>query len=182
MPSINPRSKIESTGSGNLVTPADKDILYRHTWRNWFLLSGVLVLTSIGLASAIPPLLSERHFNPWPWMKTDLVLLVGLSLTVLIFVAYLTQQQRVAMRMHKRFLALQEGYEQRLVRHTSRMYALASISRIMSVENDRAEHPPEHYEHMRRDVQLPSIVPHASRPAEERARRALGVRSQRYGA
>ena len=108
----------------------------RHTWRNWFLLSGVLVLTSIGLASAIPPLLSERHFNPWPWMKTDLVLLVGLSLTVLIFVAYLTQQQRIAMRMHKRFMALQEGYEQRLVRHTSRMYALASMSSIMSVETD----------------------------------------------
>jgi putative methionine-R-sulfoxide reductase with GAF domain len=136
MPSIGTKSRIESIEADNFVTPADKDILYRHTWRNWFLLSGVLVLTSIGLASAIPPLLSERHFNPWPWMKTDLVLLVGLSLTVLIFVGYLTQQQRIAMRMHKRFLAIQEGYEQRLVRHTSRMYALASVSRIMSVEND----------------------------------------------
>ena len=136
MPSIDPKSKNESVEASTLVTPADRDILYRHTWRNWFLLAGVFVLTSIGLASAIPPLLSERHFNPWPWMKTDLVLLVGLSLTVLIFVAYLTQQQRVAMRMHKRFLALQEGYEQRLVRHTTRMYALASVSRIMSVETD----------------------------------------------
>lgn len=136
MPSIDPKSKTESIGANNFVTPADRDIIYRHTWRNWFLLAGVLVLTSIGLASAIPPLLSERHFNPWPWMKTDLVLLVGLSLTVLIFVAYMTQQQRVAMRMHKRFLTLQERYEQRLVRHTERMYALASVSNIMSAETD----------------------------------------------
>jgi hypothetical protein len=136
MQSIDPKSRSESIEAGNLVTPADRDILYRHTWRNWFLLSGVLVLTSVGLASAIPPLLSERHFNPWPWIKTDLVLLVGLSLTVLIFVAYLTQQQRITMRMHKRFMMLQEGYEQRLVRHTSRMYALASVSNIMSAETD----------------------------------------------
>lgn len=136
MPAIESKSRIDPIGANNFVTPADKDILYRHTWRNWFLLAGVLVLTSIGLASAIPPLLSERHFNPWPWMKTDLVLLVGLSLTVLIFVAYLTQQQRIAMRMHKRFMALQERYEDRLVRHTARMYALASVSRIMSVETD----------------------------------------------
>ncbi|MCX5752387.1 MAG: GAF domain-containing protein [Candidatus Krumholzibacteria bacterium] len=136
MPPSDAKSRIESIEANNLVTPADRDTLYRHTWRNWFLLAGVLVLTSIGLASAIPPLLSERHFNPWPWMKTDLVLLVGLSLTVLVFVAYLTQQQRIVMRMHKRFLALQEGYERRLVRHTARMYALASVSNIMSVETD----------------------------------------------
>jgi transcriptional regulator with GAF, ATPase, and Fis domain len=136
MPPIEPKSRIESIEATNLVTPADKDVLYRRTWRNWFLLAGVLLLTSIGLATAIPPLLGERHFNPWPWMKTDLVLLVGLSVTMLIFVAYLTQQQLVVMGMHKRFMSLQARYEERLIRHTARMYALASVSRIMSVETD----------------------------------------------
>lgn len=37
--------------------------LERHSWRNWFLLASVAFITTIGLATAIPPLLSERMTN-----------------------------------------------------------------------------------------------------------------------
>ena len=52
------------------VVPPYEGKLYRSTWRNWFFLACVLLLTIIGLASAIPPLLSDRIVNPWPWIKT----------------------------------------------------------------------------------------------------------------
>jgi putative methionine-R-sulfoxide reductase with GAF domain len=123
-------------------TPAEKDFairernaLYRRTWRNWFLLAGVLIITTIGLATSIPPLLTEEIVRFWPWVKTDFVLVVGLSLTVLAFVGYLTQQQRDVLRMHKKLQQFKEDYQGRMQQHTARLYALSSISRIMSTEN-----------------------------------------------
>ena len=42
----------------------------RHSWRNWFLLVVVLLVATVALITALPPLLSERQVNPWPWVKT----------------------------------------------------------------------------------------------------------------
>jgi transcriptional regulator with GAF, ATPase, and Fis domain len=114
----------------------EQKAIYRRTWRNWFFLSGVLILTTIGLASASPPLLSERITRFWPWGKTDFVLLAGLSLTVLAFIGYLTQQQRVVLLVHERLQRLREEYNLKIESHTARLYALSSISHIMGVETD----------------------------------------------
>ena len=135
--------KVHTAEKKKRATP-DRDILgddargalYRRTWRNWFFLSGVLILTTIGLASSIPPLLNERITRFWPWGKTDLVLLVGLSLTVLAFVGYLTQQQRVVLLVHKRLQQFKEDYGKQMEQHTERLYALANISHIMGTETD----------------------------------------------
>lgn len=108
----------------------------RRIWRNWFLLAAVLTLTTIGLAGAIPPLLGGRFESPWPWAKTDRLLLVGLSITVLAFVAYLTQQQRLVLSMHNELWMLREESGKRLRQHTSRLFALSSLSRIISDETD----------------------------------------------
>lgn len=121
----------------DIETPmAEKRQLHRRTWRNWFFLAGVLILTTIGLATAIPPLLSERLVNPWPWVKTDLVLIIGLSLTVLVFIAYMTQQQRQVMHLHQRLENMQEQSDLRLRQNADRIFALTSMSRIMGVETD----------------------------------------------
>lgn len=120
-----------------IVQPvSEKSRLYRRTWRNWFFLTSVLILTTIGLATAIPPLLSERIVNPWPWVKTDLVLLVGLSLTVLVFIGYMTQQQRHVIMLHQKLESIQTQSDIRIKQHAERLYALTSVGHIMGVETN----------------------------------------------
>jgi len=109
---------------------------YRNIWRNWFLVAGILVLTTIGLGTAIPPLLSERVARFWPWMKTEMVLIAGLSLVVIVFVGYLAQQQRHVIAMHRELQRVREEADARLRRHSNRVLALSSISQIISVETN----------------------------------------------
>ena len=114
----------------------DWNNLYRRTWRNWIMLVGILVLMTIGLATSLPPLIRERLVSPWPWLETDLVLFAGLSTLVLVFIAYMTQQQRRALMTHRRLQELQKNTNDRLRVYTSRLYALSSISHMMgSVSN-----------------------------------------------
>jgi putative methionine-R-sulfoxide reductase with GAF domain len=110
--------------------------LYRSIWHNWFLLATVLVLILSGLTTAIPPLLGGRTANPWPWAKTDLVLLVGLSITVLVFVGYLAQEQRQIIRIHGEMQAMRDDADRRMQQHAARLRALTRISRIISIETD----------------------------------------------
>lgn len=114
----------------------DWNSLHRRTWRNWMVLVTVLVLMTIGLATTVPPLLSERIMSPWPWIETDLVLFAGLSVLVLVFIAYMTQQQRQVLDMHRRLRELQMETSDRLRIYTTRLYALSSIGHMMgSVSN-----------------------------------------------
>lgn len=129
----------EATGGMKRGGPdrrAESDSIYRNAWINWFMLAGVLLLTTFGLITALPPLLSARIANPWPWVKTDLVLLIGLSATVLLFVTYLTMQQRQVMRMHRDIQKLKLELEERIVLHTRRLSALSEISHTMGAETD----------------------------------------------
>jgi putative methionine-R-sulfoxide reductase with GAF domain len=91
----------------------------------------VLLITTIGLTTALPPLLGERVIQPWLWEKTDMMLLVGLSLIVLVFIAYLTQQQRGVMAIHSKLQNLQEETDRRLHEYTARIYALSSVGHLM---------------------------------------------------
>lgn len=108
----------------------------RRIWRNWVLLAAVLALATMGLAVAIPPLLSGQFESSRPWAKADRLLLAGLSIMVLAFVAYLTQQQRLVLSMHDELCMLREESGKRLRQRTSRLFALSSLSRIISDETD----------------------------------------------
>lgn len=105
-------------------------------WRNWFFLAAVLFIAISGLATAIPPLLAGRVSSPWPWLKTDLVLIVGLSLVVLAFIVYLTQQQRQVEKMRKALQKLMEDKTRQFKKDNSRLRALLSVSQKMSMEID----------------------------------------------
>lgn len=105
-------------------------------WRNWFFLAAVLFIAISGLATAIPPLLTGRISSPWPWLKTDLVLIVGLSLVVLAFIVYLTQQQRQVEKMRKALQKLMEDKTSQIKKDNSRLRALLSVSQKMSMETD----------------------------------------------
>ncbi len=105
-------------------------------WRNWFFLAAVLFIAISGLATAIPPLLTGRISSPWPWLKTDLVLIAGLSVVVLAFIVYLTQQQREVEKMRTAMQKLMEDKTQQYKRDNSRLRALLSVSQKMSMETD----------------------------------------------
>mgnify|MGYP006281030665 CR=1 FL=1 len=105
-------------------------------WRNWFFLAAVLFIAIAGLTTAIPPLLTGRISSPWPWMKTDLVLIVGLSMVVLAFILYLTQQQRQVEKMRKVFQKMMEDQNRQVKKDNSRLRALLSVSQKMSMETD----------------------------------------------
>ena len=130
---IKPR---EVAGSCEKPQQGDDRRFYWNIWRNWLFVAAVLVLTTIGLGTAIPPLINERIARFWPWVKTDMVLIIGLSLIVLVFVAYLGQQQRHVIRIHKEIKLVREESDKRLRQHANRLMALTSISHIISVETD----------------------------------------------
>jgi putative methionine-R-sulfoxide reductase with GAF domain len=128
-------------GTGMSATPKKNEQpefqrFYRLTWRNWLFLSSVLILSSLGLSTAIPPLLSERAVNPWPWIKTDLILIIGLSVTILAFVGYLTQQQRHVLNVNREIQRVREESDQHMKKHIDRLYALIKLGRKMAEETD----------------------------------------------
>ncbi len=110
--------------------------LKRRSWRNWILLSAVTIITTFGLITAMPPLLNERIDKIWPWEKTDLVLLIGLSLIVLSFVIYLTQHQRHIVRVRHHLEQLREEREECIYMQNARLTAMHNVSGIMSKETD----------------------------------------------
>jgi putative methionine-R-sulfoxide reductase with GAF domain len=130
---IKPR---EAAGSCEKPQQGDDRGFYWNIWRNWIFVAAILVLTTIGLGTAIPPLISERIARFWPWVKTDMVLIIGLSVIVLVFVVYLGQQQRHVIKIHKEIKLVREESDKRLRQHANRLIALTSISHIISVETD----------------------------------------------
>ncbi len=122
------------TVAGNLG-PAEKS-LEKRFWRNWFFMAVVLFIAIVGLGTAMPPLLSERITSPWPWVKTDLVLILGLSLVIFAFIGYLTQKQREVNRIRTAMQKLIEEKSERVRRDNARLRALLSVSQKMSMETD----------------------------------------------
>ena len=111
-----------------------KNSIYRRIWRNWFMVVGVLVITTVGLAVSIPPLLSKEDTNLWT--RPELVLRAGLSMIVVLFVAYMTSQQREVLRMHQKLIQLQRETDKRMRRQTERIYALSNVGRLMGEISD----------------------------------------------
>jgi len=113
--------------------------LDRRSWRNWFLFIGVAVLTTVGLATAIVTLLGGRVRALWPWANTDLILLAGLSLAILLFAGYLTQQQRQVVGLRLELLKSNQESSQRIRRYYDRLVALLNVSRVLSVSTKPKE-------------------------------------------
>lgn len=124
----------EKTGEEQLERAFTKNNIYRHIWRNWFIVVGVLVITTIGLAVSIPPLLSAKDSRLWT--RPELVLLVGLSMIVLLFVAYMTGQQREVFKIHQKLMQLQKETDEHMRRQTARIFALSSVGRLMGKISD----------------------------------------------
>lgn len=120
----------------NLDERKDCTRLDRQTWRNWFLFVGVALLTTIGLGTAVLTVGGERIQGLWPWAKTDRVLLAGLSVAILLFAGYLTQQQRQLVQLRRALLQASQEATERMRRTYDRLVALLNVSRVLATETN----------------------------------------------
>ena len=114
--------------------PGESEVLERRAHRNWILLVGICVASTLGLATAVLPLVQQHLDDLWPWAHTQTVLLTSFTLAVLAAVLYLSDQQRRAAAVHLELLQAREKATQRMHRHNARLEALLNVSRIMGTE------------------------------------------------
>ena len=104
--------------------------------RNWYLLAGVTVSCSIGMAIAVSPLFGYQFIDAWPWANTHFILLGGLALSVTLLVVHLTIQQRKLLAIRQEVDHLEEDSFARKRENKQRLDALLNISSMMgSVPN-----------------------------------------------
>lgn len=117
--------------------PMDETRLDRNAWRNWTLLAGIAILTTLGLVVSVAPNILSEPIYLWSWDKTDILLLVGLVMLVSLFVSHLTQQQRNVERMREEIRNMKIEAEERALKNSSRLHALQNVSHFIGNELDR---------------------------------------------
>ena len=104
--------------------------------RNWYLLAGVSIVSTVGLAIATTPFLKLHVTSLWPWAHTHMVLLGGLTASIIVLVVHLTLQQNRLTGIRNQVNSLGDESSERARRHNARLHALLNVSRIMgSVTN-----------------------------------------------
>ena len=120
--------------SGGIITENKR--LERRSWRNWLLLSTVTILITFGFILAMLPLSNDRISEIWSWEKTDLILLIGLSLIVISFIFYLTQHQRSNRRIRENLEILRQERGKYSQKQNARLSAMCNVCGIMGKEPD----------------------------------------------
>lgn len=113
--------------------PPRPGLIPHRSWGNWVLLATTFVATTTGLSVVIATLLPERMVSPWPWVRTDLALVVAVLFLVLTLVLYLTWEQRNIDRLHAQFLRMNNEVHEREQR---RLFALLEMSRVIATQSD----------------------------------------------
>jgi len=102
--------------------------------RGWSLLAGICVVSTLGLAAVVLPLVEQRLDDPWPWQHTQRLLLLAFPFTVSAAILYLSAQRRRAAAMHAELLRQRERDAERARRQSARLTALLNVSHIMGSE------------------------------------------------
>ena len=114
------------------ATADSSDTFLRRSWANWLLLATTFVITAAGLGIGIGTLLPNRVISPWPWVRTDISLVVGCVVLVITLVVHLTRDQRNLNRINARIKTFEYELESAARR---RLYGLLNVSRIMGLNN-----------------------------------------------
>jgi len=107
--------------------------------KNWYLLAGVAVISSLGMAVAVSPLLGGQGAIIWPWARTGFVLLGGLALSVILLVVHLTLQQRKFAEIRGEVDQMEEDAIMRRRHSSQRLRALLNISSMMGSVSTEAK-------------------------------------------
>lgn len=104
--------------------------------RNWFLLSGLTILSTIGLIVAVAPALGDKLSQVWPWSGTYIVLLAGLTACVGILIWHLTSQRAKISEVLNHMDRMQDDAATRSRQQAARLHALLNVSRMMGAVSD----------------------------------------------
>lgn len=107
--------------------------------RNWYLLAGVAVVNSLGMAVAVSPLLGSRVSEVWPWAETGFVLLGGLALSVTLLVVHLTLQQRRFTEIKSDVNQMEADAAVRQRQNSERLRAILNISGMIGSVPNKAK-------------------------------------------
>jgi transcriptional regulator with GAF, ATPase, and Fis domain len=102
---------------------------------NWSLIAIVVLLTLVSVISVLPPVLSSRLSEIWFFSRHQMLVIVGLSLT-LVLLAGLAHQVRYLRALREQFAAVQNNERERSERQTARLYALLNMGRVMVAQSD----------------------------------------------
>ena len=112
-------------------TPDPKPVVLKTPpYMNWFMLITALIIAVVGTIIVVPPLVSERLAAVWPWPKSQLAIIVMLSLTLVTLVT-MVHQQRYLAAIHKAYKRSQAEATEHAQRNTTRLYALSNVSHMM---------------------------------------------------
>lgn len=107
----------------------------RGSYMNWSLIAIVVMLTVVSLVSVLPPVLSSHLSEIWLFSKPQMLVIVGLSLTLLLL-AGLAHQMRYLRALRTQFENAQKKEREHAERHTGRLYALLNMGRVMATQSD----------------------------------------------
>jgi transcriptional regulator with GAF, ATPase, and Fis domain len=110
--------------------------LEESSWRNWVLLTGSSIVSIVGLAAAMFPVLRGRIESPWPWVNTDLALVLCLTVLVIGFVLHLTKQQKRVNKLRFALKGSEANQRRTLEQQNSRLLGLLRVSRILGSETE----------------------------------------------
>jgi transcriptional regulator with GAF, ATPase, and Fis domain len=123
--------KQTTTGGGKRQQPSHAGVVETRISRNWHLMVGVTIMSTLGMIVSVAPILGERLGSVWPWPNTHLVLLGGLAVSVVMLVAHLTIQQKKLSAIHGEVKDLEDESAERDRQNHARLKALLNIGRMM---------------------------------------------------
>jgi transcriptional regulator with GAF, ATPase, and Fis domain len=102
---------------------------------NWSLIVIVVLLLAVSLLSVLPPVLSDRFSAFWIFSKPQMLVIAGLTLTLLLL-AGLAHQMRYLHALREQFELARRTEREQSERHTARLYALLNMGRVMVAQSD----------------------------------------------
>ncbi|HEX6791878.1 MAG TPA: GAF domain-containing protein [Candidatus Krumholzibacteria bacterium] len=102
---------------------------------NWSLIVIVVLLLGLSLLAVLPPVLSSRLSSIWLFSNTQMLVIAGLALTLLLL-AGLAHQRRYLRALRAQFELAGELERERSARHTARLYALLNMGHVMAAQSD----------------------------------------------
>lgn len=108
---------------------------HHSSYTNGFMIAMVAMLTLVGVATVLPPMLSERVARIWLFSKPQMLLIAALTLA-LILLAGLAHQRRYLITLRRQFESIQRAERDRAERQAARTYALLNMSKVMVEQND----------------------------------------------
>jgi putative methionine-R-sulfoxide reductase with GAF domain/uncharacterized integral membrane protein len=124
-----------SNATHDTHSPGVEIRINRSSYMNWSLIAMVVLLLLVSLVSVLPPVLSSRLSSFWIFSKPQMLVIAGLTLTLLLLVG-LAHQTRYLHALRSAFEQARTAERERSERHTARLYALLNMGHVMATNSE----------------------------------------------